>query len=179
MDTARDGAGRLVGNANKQCAVASSWPAAAGPGIRDFIYQRTPPFVVVHMTGPCCIVHHVRWRCCILSAVQRRSGTADLALVRFALIRGLFLYEQYRHPTREMVEDVTEVFIQLTNTNMTSLRLDSSPSLTRKFSARILTVTSFDRPTLYRPLSASGLAYAFGGSAMRGAIISRPRGTRG
>ena len=35
MDTARDGVGRLVKHANRQCAVAISWSAAAGPGIRD------------------------------------------------------------------------------------------------------------------------------------------------
>ena len=39
VDTARDGAGRLVEHANGQRAVASSWTAAARPGIRDFFYQ--------------------------------------------------------------------------------------------------------------------------------------------
>ena len=36
VDTARDGAGRLIEHANKICDVAGSCPAAAGPGIRDF-----------------------------------------------------------------------------------------------------------------------------------------------
>ena len=35
VDAARDVAGRLIEYANRQYAVASSWPAAAGPGTRD------------------------------------------------------------------------------------------------------------------------------------------------
>ena len=40
-DRARDGAGRLVEHANRQCDVAinSSWPAAAGPDICDLWYS--------------------------------------------------------------------------------------------------------------------------------------------
>ena len=40
MDTARDGTGTLIEEANRQCAVASSWPAASGPGVREFSNAR-------------------------------------------------------------------------------------------------------------------------------------------